>query len=345
MKKLIFSILISSLLVSCKTTSVYVDVLKPAQITVNPGIKSIVFVNRSRPAKAERARNMLEGAITGEAPFADRIGSEKCLEGAVARLNGSPRFTAALATDVELKGTGTRQFPEPLDWDLIEGICKKYNSDALVALEVFDSNNHYDVKEREAKKKENDKEITYTEFRATLDVEVQAGWRIYYVKQHKIVDQNIFTDWKGWSSTSDAKKKAQQGLPSQDRAVSDAGYYAGQQYAFRISPLWIRVSRMYYKKGNADFDKAFRKAQTNDWQGAADLWQKYANSSDQKIASYATYNLALASEMNGDLQGALEWARKSYVDYQNKKARYYMNILEQRINDQQRLDEQMKESE
>jgi hypothetical protein len=53
--------------------------------------------------------------------------------------------------------------------------------------------------------------------------------------------------------------------------------------------------------------------------------------------------MALVSEINGDLEKASSWAKRAYVDYNNKNALYYMNILQNRINDENRLKFQMGE--
>ena len=67
----------------------------------------------------------------------------------------------------------------------------------------------------------------------------------------------------------------------------------------------------------------------------------FINDSDIKIRGYAAYNLALAAEVQGDLDVALDWAKKSYSDFRNKKALSYSRVLQQRIYDQARLKEQM----
>lgn len=346
MKKLNLAILSFLILLgSCKSSYISIQVLKPAQITIPADVKTIAFVNRSLPAKKERIKNVVEGVLTGEDPFVDRIGSEECVKGVVNGLVNSPRFKGVMTGSTDLRGTGTRQFPEPLDWSVVDRICKANNADALACLEVFDSNSKRTMSDRVVTKKQNDKEVSYTEFTATLHVNIESGWRVYYPAKRKVIDQNIYTDSRNWNNTSDAVKRAEAGLPAQDRAMADAGFYTGNQYAKRISPLWIWVRRDYYRKGNTDFERAKRKAETNDWKGAAELWQKYTNSSDAKIAGYATYNMALACEMEGDLETAISWAKKSYVDFRNKHAKYYMNILQQRLNDQYRLDEQMQGAE
>ncbi|NJO83791.1 MAG: hypothetical protein HC828_13990 [Blastochloris sp.] len=259
----------------------------------------------------------------------------------MASLNHSPRFQAVAPGDMDLRGTGTREFPPALDWYIVEDICKQNQADALITLETFDSNNSISIGERQAERKDGDRTIKFTEFLATLNVQIEAGWKIYYPAEKRIIDQNIYSDGRSWSNASDARKKAEAGLPFMDQAVADAGRYAGERYAFRISPMWVNVSRYYFRKGNADFETADRFGKSGDWQGAANLWIKYVDARDPKIAGNACYNMALARELEGDLESALEWARKSYTKYNNKKGRYYANILQQRIYDQSRLDEQM----
>jgi hypothetical protein len=341
--KYLILIIVTFLTVSCKTSQLSIQVLKPAQITLPSDVKTIAVVNRSLPEKKERLRNVIEGAITGEAVFADRLGSEECVKGVIDGLSGSPRLKGIIPTGVNIRGTGTRQFPDPLSWNTVDDICKASGADALACLEVFDSDCINGMSDRKITRKEKDKEITYIEYTARLDVNVVSGWRIYFPAERKLIDQNIYNDSKGWVNTSDAPKKAQQGLIRKDEAVSQSGFYAGNQFAIRISPLWIWVRRTYFSKGNSEFEQAKRLVQVNDWKGASDLWMKHVKNADPKIAGYACYNMALACEMDGNLETAIDWAKKSYTDYQNKYALSYMRILEQRLNDQYRLDEQMKE--
>lgn len=329
-------------LLSCKTVQISIQVLKPAQITLPADIKTVALVNRSLPDKKDRLRNVIEGALSGEALFADRLGSEECLKGVVEGLSESPRLKGIIPGGIDIRGAGARQFSEPLDWKTVADICQSSGADALACLEVFDSNCSNSVSNRKVTKKVNDKDVTSTEYIARLDVEVESGWRIYFPAGQQIIDQNIYNDSKSWTNTSDAPKKADQGLPMKDNAVSQAGFHAGKQFANRISPRWIWVSRSYYKKGHPDFEQAKRLVKVNDWKGAADLWLKQTTNSGPKIAGYACYNMALASEMDGNLEAAIEWAKKAYVDYKIGNALHYLTILQQRLNDQYRLDEQMK---
>ncbi len=336
-------IIIISSFISCKTKSLSVNVLKPAEIYVPGKVNTLAVLNRSLPEKGDGSRviNVLEGIVSGEGIFIDRNASERSIAGLADGLQNSPRFKVTVPTGLDIRGTGTAQFPEPLQWEKVEKICKDYSADALVLLETFDSNLSKRFNVLQKKRTENGKEIFYNEHTAFLDVSVNAGWRIYFPSERKIIDQNVFNDRKQWDERGLTKIEAEGKLPKPEFAVEDAGYFAGKQYARRISPTWIWVSRSYYAKGNDDFKNAVYKVRANLWNDAADIWKKYVNDPDTKIAGYACYNMALAAEVLGDFEIALDWAKKAYSDYHLKPAEDYIYIIESRIRDAKALDIQM----
>lgn len=339
-KTIIFSAFIAIILVSCKTSYISVDVLKPAHITVPTDIQTIVVANRYLPKKDEQVGNVVEGLFSGESMFMDRDASYRCIEGVGNYLAQQPRYKV-VKTNREFYGTGGRSYPPLLSWHQVEEVCNATGADALITLDVFDSDFRFDVDKQERRRKENDRTITYIVYQADLDVSVTAGWRIYDYKNKRVIDQSTFTDHKYWNAEGDNEQQAKGRLPRKENAINEAGFYAGQQFAARISPVWVTVSRKYYTKGNDDFIDAKYAVRINDWKKAIEHWKKYTEDPDPKIAGYACYNMALASEVTGSLQTALDWASKAYNDYHLKTAGSYMNILKQRIKDQERLKKQL----
>ena len=84
------------------------------------------------------------------------------------------------------------------------------------------------------------------------------------------------------------------------------------------------------RMANGKFSMAKRMAQAGDWDGAANIWREATNSTSGKVAGRACYNMAIISEINGDLNGALQWARKAYEVYRTPYALNFVNILQQR---------------
>ncbi|MDP4267069.1 MAG: DUF6340 family protein [Bacteroidota bacterium] len=338
-------LIIALFLSSCTTSSLTMEVLIPAQINVPQDVKKVVILNRSLPDKKGQWLNLMEGFITGESIMADIEGSDHCTESLYNKLKDAPRFDPILVREHILFGTGTRQFPTPLSWDKVNDLCSQYNADGLVVLETFDSDINIDRGFKEKKKKitENkiEKEITYIEHFADLNINVNAGWRIYDIKNRMIVDDNSYMDNQHWHTTAEKPQDAIAKLPSKRAAINDAGNYSGIRYALRISPSWQRIMREYYINKHDDFKLADNYVKTQQWDKAIDIWKKLAVNNDPKIAFRGCFNMAVGAEYQGRIDIALQWAQKaSNINY-NSRVREYINILNQRITDLDRLKEQM----
>ena len=328
---------------SCKTSSFSKTFLVPADITIPQHIKSVGILNRSLPDKQGLIMNILEGFITGESIMADRESSLSALRGAINTLNINPRFKAVSMEGEDYRGTGTKQFPIPLDWNIVDQLCKKYNVDAIVSLETFDSDIMIsrDTKEQTGKKEGRD--VKYLEYFANLNIRASAGWRFYDNVKKQLIDEQVFVDEKGFSGRGLSPEEALSKLPPKRRALDDAGMFAGEMLAFRISPKWLNASRYYYTKARKEeiFKYAKRYVKSEQWKTAADTWLPLTNSTDNTIAGRACHNMAVAEEMQGNLKEAIKWANEAYVKHNLKRSRSYLNELNRRQMDQSRLKEQM----
>lgn len=336
-----FLLLLPVILASCSTASHQMQILKPADITLPAEIKQVGVVNRSLPAKGEGVKNFLEGLVTGESIGADRDASNESLRGLASGLNNNPRFTAVVVEGVELRGTGTRQWPEFLDWKQVDELCERFRVDAIVALETFDSDVSLKTSSADVERVIDKKKVIVKEYYADLDMNVRSGWTIYYPKQRQVVDRNSFNDNMSWGESGDSPDEVLGKLPSKRMALNESGYYSGQQYARRISPTWVYETRSYYRKANDEFKEASRMVKRGNWNEAIAIWKKYTLSQDAKIASRACYNMALASEVDGNLSIAEEWANRAWQQHGLKKGRRYADLLRFRMQEEDRLNIQM----
>lgn len=338
---LIFVLALAAVLPACKTSSVSTSVLVPAEITIPQHIQTVGVLNRSLPAKGEGWSNFLEGFLSGESIAADREGSYNVCKGLSYKVNTNPRFKAILMDGEDLRGTGTKEFPTPLSWAEVDRLCKKYNVDAIVSLETFDSDIRIRKNSREVERTIDGETRIVTEFLTDLNIQVNAGWRIYDNVTKSIIDENVFYDEKAWSGNGPNPDAAMRDLPTKRSAVNDAGYFAGEMMGIRISPNWARVSRYYYTKGDDRFKRAKAFVKVDNWNGAVKIWADVAKSPDPKAAGRACHNMALAAEMEGNLDIALEWSQKAYTSFGLKKERSYINELNLRKIEAERLKEQL----
>ena len=326
---------------SCTTSSIVVSIQKPADITIPSDIKTVVVANRSLPAKKNLAGNIIEGLVTGEGIGTDKMGSKYCVEGLVSILDDSERYETKNIGDLELKGTGTSSFPPPLKWKKVNKLCKTYNADALIVLETFDSDSRilYAKPVRRTVKK-NGKKIVEMRHKAVLEMKIVSGWRIYDNSKQIIIDENKFTELKEFSAWGSSNKDAESKLPYRSSALKQSGDFAGFNYGKRISPIWIQARRVFYSGKEDLLKKASKDVKSNQWDDAITIWKDMVNLNDKKIASKASYNMALASEIKGYLDAAIDWAKKAKA-LGDKKANSYISILNKRKEDQIKLNKQL----
>ena len=95
-------------------------------------------------------------------------------------------------------------------------------------------------------------------------------------------------------------------------------------------PYRLRIERKYFVKGTDNFRTGKRKARTGNWDEAGLLWAKETENPSRKIAGRAFYNMAIISEINGNIDEAIEWARRSYEDFNVRMGLRYIRMLEAR---------------
>jgi len=328
---------------SCSKYSFTTGILVPADITVSQDIQTVGVLNRSLPEKSSWLSNLVEGFLTGESIFADREGSMNAIRGAANTLNVNPRFRAVMMEGEDYRGTGTKQFPVPLEWQEVDRLCKKYGVDAIVVLETFDTDIFLGQGSREKSRKKDGVTQKYLEYYAELRIRANAGWRFYDNVNKKLIDQQVFWDEKVWNGTGLTPDEAMRKLPRKRAAINDAAIFSGEMLAFRISPKWLTAGRTIYKKGGKqeNFKKTRDAARVNDWDQVEKLMDPVTRISSNKVAARACHNTAVAFEMRGELPVALEWAKKAYNLDRKSIYRDYINKLNTRIMDQSRLKEQL----
>ncbi|MDP4285818.1 MAG: DUF6340 family protein [Bacteroidota bacterium] len=336
MKNFLWCITIIFVFSSCASTElVHISVLQPAPVKLPPYIKNVVVVNRTEVSKKSKIFNVVDKAVSLETPNLDKEGSQATIIGLADELKKNNRFDEVnLLSHTGLSTDVPGIFPSPLSWDIVEKYCDENKADALFSLELFDTHSNIDYSVNKTTIKTPLGNIPSIEQQANMRTIVKAGWRIYDVRGKNILDEAAISRNITYYGRGMNPLLAAQALIDRKEAVKEVGNIAGYAYAFSIIPLWARVTRDYYVRGSSNFKIATRKARTGNWDGAAKLWQTETNNPKSKIAGRACYNMAIISEINGNIDMAINWAQKSYENYGIRLALSYVNILKHRqIND------------
>jgi len=324
----------------CATSSIQMEVLKPADISLPQDIQTIALVNRFRPEKGKGFLNVLEGALTGEGIGEDRNGANASLNGLTNFMASTPRYNT-IRPAIEVPGKGRGGFPTPLSPEQVQQICRDYNSQALVTIEAFDSDSRNSCERRTREVKRDGETFTEVFFEAEQWIDVTVGWRMYSAETGTLLDEFRMVEQVGFDAEGPSERAAVGNLPSTSFMVEEMGQVTGEAYALRIAPIYLMVDRQYYTGGTTALKLGKRKVRMNDWDGAEKHWDVAMNNEKDKIKGRAMYNKAVSAEVHGDLDKAYELSRQAYDRYGNRKALRYADLLYQRMVDRDILDEQM----
>jgi len=330
MKRYYFLLLLiaSALFSSCSKYG-YVNLKYPtAPNAVLPNnIHNIVVINRSLPPK-EKNNSMAEAVMSGEIAGSDKKASDECLKGVFDRMNGWQGISIIIPSHSRRYGTGTREVPEVLTWDVVKSICDSSKADALLVLETFDSNSDLLLSN------------VSNQIGAVISgqsppppvrqarMNVLSYWRLYDPSVQKIIDASQSTKYLNFDLGV---------LPiPPPEALPQTAYAAGQEYIERFLPGYYTVKRDMYKRGKGQekqqFKAGFRKSEVSNWEGAMETWTPLTKSNNRKNAGRACVNMAVACEVLGKTNEAFQWAKKAYEDYGNSVGREYANKLKYRLN-------------
>lgn len=337
MKNLLSIVIIASGLSSCASTEwVKMSVTEPAPVSIPAAATKVGVINRSETDPKNRAIDVVDKIFSLEGAQLDHEGALAGMEGMEATLQQNGRFTEVVpVNDILYTNSTAGVFPAALSWPEVEKICRNNNIDLLFSLEVFDTDSKINYAVGTVQKTTPLGKVTLPEHTATMITRVQTGWRVYDPVSRTILDEYSIPRSISFYGKGVNPAAAAAALLERKQAVKQVGNQAGVTYAQRILPYSTRVTRDYFVKGNDSFKTARRKAQTGNWDGAAEIWQQQTNAADAKVAGRACYNMAIINEINGNLDTAIDWARKAYENYGVRLGLTYVKILEGRkINNQ-----------
>jgi hypothetical protein len=317
-----------------------VQVMRPALITVPKDIQKIAILNRSIPS----GQAGVEGTLTGELPKQDKELSEECIRALNETLMTSSRFVVKrVEYTMNAADPKSLSFGAPLDWNTVDSICARLEVDGLLVLEYFDTdftvNNPVGTTAQAVQSVLNGGQSSVE---ASGTARATCGFRVYYANKHLIPYEDDFTYKKWWRERANTAAEAIGKLIKKNAALIDVSYETGAEFAYSIVPLYFWEHRDMYKGKKGEMEIAERKALAKDWEGALNTWMSaYDTETKPKKKAKAAFNIALAYEVLGNLKEAQKWAGTAYVDGGKDAMLNYTEIIDGRIREQAKLQEQL----
>lgn len=335
---LIFTVLFFS---SCRMTNTSILVDRPADITGIDSVRSVAVINRSAPGSEDRERNVIEGIITGEMPYADKEGAQQCAEGVYETLSRSLNYKKVTQVNKIYKSAGKGRNTVPFSWEFVDSVCAAQGVEALVVLEYFDSNSGLSAVANGGRLPYGYgypgvglPNPRYPTNRPT-NVAVLTAWRFYAPKSRTMIDEyQLSRSSQGGYQYRTAYNMGN--VYEKYRMINSTGWYSGVDYAFRISEQQVYENRILWMGGHG-MKQAARLATYGEWEKAFETWKSETGCNKRKLRHRAYHNLAVYYEMNGDLEKAMEMARKAYNIKPKSQTGHLIQRLQQREVEKKRM--------
>lgn len=339
--KIVTYLSLAILISACGATNrMTMGVTIPAKIYLSSDVKSIGIINRSEPSKGNKGLDKIDQILSAEGLNLDKKGAEAAISSFASEIGMIKSFDEIkILENIEEVKSGLGILPATLSWEIIDMLCEAYNVDVIFSLAFYDTNTKSSFKVTTMPLENNlGIKVNVPAQEVTLNTFVNCGWRLYDPKTKLVIDERIYSKEMLFHGQGINPIKAVEAVKQRNETIQEYSRNVGAAYAQRLIPNKVRISRDYYMSGTDNFKIAHRRALTGDWDGAAELWKKELDNSDLKIQGRANYNMAISSEINGDLELAIQYASKAYTDYENKLALTYVNILKYRMEQNNVLD-------
>ena len=326
----ILIIIILSISACASVRPLSIDILKPAGIDIPANIESVKVINQSNIVNNGKLSVQLNVLAKDEMPpDIDSTVSSQFVAGFYNYMSYSPRFEMKppLYRPVYSNATALQKL-NPL---LVQYICDTARCDGLVTVDYFRLTDSIDAY------------LTDEGYYAYLDLYNRSLWRFYSGKTGEIVDEYYLNDTVFWDNTSYDQYSVFDNFPSPVDAAQQSAFAAGMKYAARVAPEWITVKRFYYDISISGIKQTRQLIADNKWEQAITIWKTLLKGENLRLASKAAFNIAIAYEVNDSLEKALSWAEKSNDLHYRDSTRHYIDLLQKRIADKAKLEDQLAE--
>lgn len=335
-RHLLFLLVLALLVASCSLTkTVTIEIPEPAQKELPARIESLVLVNRTvddkysdLPADTIQT-HFYKQYFKVDTIIYDLIAVDTCLKATGDLLFESGRYDIVIPEDRFLEFKKNAFFSEEMDWNEVKDLCEEYNTDAVLSIDMFKTQIITDF----------DKETYFDEMQnafynvseAKMAIVYDALFRVYDPVEEKVLIREFFKDTLLWEDYGRTSTELFRKFTPVKQALSEAGIAIALDFSEKIGPDWRREKRPFFVKGDNNLKHAGTFIDKGEWIQAIALWKETAeNTKSKSTKSKAQLNVAIAYEIQGDIDSAISWALESYNTMYRQVTYQYLELLERR---------------
>jgi hypothetical protein len=297
-----------TVLVTSCTNKLYtsLDVLRPAKVAFAIDANNLLIINNTvtQPENYGHMNEFLNEKITNFVIPTDSL-SIFCL-GALTEDLESKNFFNSVQLLPNSINTNKEFFNSiELNDDIVKKLCLTNQADVILSLDKI---------------KENDDLSEFYMFenggsQFVLEVIFETSWSIHYLNNPEVT-QVQYIDTIYWQTESFNRKQAINDLPNRKDELIDGALDTGHKSVNRFVPYWEKVDRFFFNPNNKLMKQGMDSVYIKNWKSAINIWENVFNTSkNARIQAESANNIAIAYEITGNIEKALDYATKSYYSF------------------------------
>jgi hypothetical protein len=307
--KTYISLIISILLLSSCSSLLYtsIDVLKPAVVSFDASAQNILLVNNTlaQPDYYGHKNEFYNQSTkyvkvnTDSLPlFVLSMLSEKLTDNGF--FGNVDLVLNSVNNDSDFFAT------QNLSFDKVKNLCKTYDADVVLSLDRLKVNDVIG-------------DVYYQDintYYVALVARYEARWSVLYPSKNTR-ETYTFRDTIYWEGENTNRQKAHLQLPDRADALVDGALYAGENVVKRLMPYWTKSDRYFFSSNKKEMKQGLDSIYAKNWSGAIKVWGKAIENASNSYKGQLAYNLAVAYELDGDINKALQyvWIAYEYLKY------------------------------
>jgi Family of unknown function (DUF6340) len=318
MKKISFLIFIVAFTTSCTSTLFStIDVLRPATISFDKSAKNILILNNTvvQPAIVGHTSQLLGEKKKNLSVNTDSL-AIFCLSVVNEEFQKKEFFENTYLQLTSTNTNGSYLIAQPPLSDSLQALQSKYDVDAILSLDKL----------RVTDKLEEYYDEGIGSYYAILEANYESSWTVSYPKLNKS-NSFSFKDTIYWDNESFQRKKALGAIPDRYNALIDGALHIGQTSMKKLVPWWDKEDRYFFSTNHKSMKMGLDSVYTKNWKAAILNWEKGLLKAKPALKAKLMHNMAVAYEIDGDMNKAWEYSQKSVSTYTSSSMVDYSNFF------------------
>ncbi|MDR2496841.1 MAG: DUF6340 family protein [Tannerellaceae bacterium] len=321
-----------------------IEMYRPAEISYPREVRKALIVDNALPQPPDTNCVYYVGGIYREqcTASADSALRDACrfLGNALVEAN---YFDDVLLFDEKLRNDSANYYIyRKIPPEEVQALCEETGADAIISFDRLIFHSKKEIKSSDG----------YTN--GTISVYVNGIAGSYLPNDAARPVAVLVSDSIFWSEWGESERHVNSLLPTPEEALRIAAGYVGEKICSAFVPHWESGQRWIYTSSGSRWKEGTAYAAAGKWDAAAECWQKLFDKTTNKAnRARLASNIALCHELTGNLEQAHAYVTTSVTlfdeiqgeeDLHTLLQKQYMRMLEQRIEDDSKLNLQLQEA-